>query len=284
MRIAVLGLGRMGQAVAGRIIDCGHELVVWNRTPGKATELVARGARQADSVASAVSDVDVAMTSLANDDVVRQVACGDNGIRSSIGDDAVYADLSTISPGLSAELDHAFPRFAAVPILGSPVAVAAGQAVYLLGAAPPVTKALEPVVLCLSDKVRRYDSPPLASTAKLAVNLLLLDGLVALAESVTVGRSGGLSDDQLRELLGDSPMVAPGLKNRFEGVLTGSQDPWWTTVLGAKDAGLAVGVVVGHGGQLALTDTARQLYLKAASLGFADADIAAVANLYRQDK
>ncbi len=282
MRIAVLGMGRMGRAVAERLLDGGHDLVVWNRTPGKSPELLEKGAQEAGCVASAVSDVEVAITSLANDDAVRDVALGDGGIRSSLADGAVYVDASTISPDLCRDLDGEFSRFAAMPILGSPAAVSAGQAVYLLGGDANVAAAVEPIMRSLADKVRRYGSPPLASTAKLAVNLLLLDAVVALAESFTVGRAGGLSDDQLRELLGDSPMVPPGLANRFDGVLTGHQEPWWSSVLGAKDARLAVGVVAAEGGELPLTATAQRLYEKAASSGFSDADIAAVTQLYRR--
>jgi 3-hydroxyisobutyrate dehydrogenase-like beta-hydroxyacid dehydrogenase len=279
MRIAVLGMGRMGRAVASRLVDGGHDVVVWNRTPGGAPELLAQGAREAATAADAVSDVEVAMTSLANDEAVRDVACG-AGIRASLSPDAVYVDISTISPDLSRQLDGEFGRFAAMPILGSPVAVAAGQAVYLLGGRPNVTAAVEPLLDALSDTVRRYDSPSLASTAKLAVNLLLLDGVLALAESFTVGRSGGLSDDQLRQLLGDSPMVSPGVRNRFEGVLTGQQDPWWSAQLGAKDARLAVELALEAGRELPLTATAQHRYEQASALGSAE-DIADVGQLYR---
>ena len=281
MRIAVLGMGRMGQTVAARLLDAGHDLVVWNRTPGRASGLTDRGARQADRVASAVAGVDAVITSLANDEAVRQVALGDGAVRSSIGDDAVYIDASTVSPALSGELEERFPRFAAMPILGSPAVLAGGQAIVLIGGRPRATAVADAVASGLSDKVRHYDSAPLASTAKLAVNLLLLDSLVALAESVAVGRAGGLSDEQLRRLLGDSPVLALGLKNRLEGILSGDQTPWWSTALGAKDAGLAADVVSVAGGELPLTAMARDLYAKVAAAGYADADIAAVTHLYR---
>jgi len=287
MRIAVLGVGRMGQAVAGRLVDAGHDVVFWNRTAGRARELLERGAREADRVAEAVAGVEVVITSLANDEAVADVAWCDDGIRSSLAGGAVYLEASTISPALSARLDESFPRFAAMPILGSPDAVAAGRATYLVGGEAAVILAVEPLLADLSDHVRRYDSPPLASTAKLAVNLLLLDGVVALAESFAVGRSGGLTDDQLRQLLADSPMVAPGLQNRFEGVLAGGQTPWWTTALGAKDAALAVGLVEAAGGELPLTSVARDRYRSAAAGAGAGAgksgggDIADVSALYR---
>jgi 3-hydroxyisobutyrate dehydrogenase-like beta-hydroxyacid dehydrogenase len=281
MRIAVLGMGRMGQTVAARLLAAGHDVVVWNRTPGRASGLTDRGAREADSVASACSGVDVVVTSLANDEAVRQVALGDGGVHASIDDDTVYLDASTVSPALSGELEERFPRFAAMPILGSPAVLAGGQAIVLIGGHPSATTVADAVVPGLSDKVRHYDSAPLASTAKLAVNLLLLDGLVALAESVAVGRAGGLSDEQLRQLLGDSPVLAPGLKNRFEGILSGDQNPWWSTALGAKDAGLAADMVSMAGGELPLTAMARDLYTKVATSGYPDADIAAVTHLYR---
>lgn len=281
MEIAVLGMGRMGRALAQRLLDGGHDVVVWNRTPGSGAEVTERGAGLAPTVADAVSAAEVVITSLANDDAVRHVALGPGGVRSAVGQRTTYVDASTVSPALSAELDGAFELFAAMPILGSPAAVSSGQAVYLLGGSDEAAEAVQEMLPSLSETVRRYGAPALAATAKLAVNLLLLDGVVALAESFAVGRAGGLSEGQLRELLADSPMVAPGLRNRFEGVLNGEQDPWWTTVLGAKDAALAVKVVEEVGGDLAVTRAARDLYDKVASSGSSEDDIAAVGHLYR---
>jgi 3-hydroxyisobutyrate dehydrogenase len=281
MRIAVLGMGRMGRALALRLLEGGHSVVVWNRSKGKAAEVVAAGGTEADTIRQAVTDVELAMTSLANDDAVRAVALGEDGIRASIGDGDMYVDTSTVSPRLSAELADAFPAFAAMPILGSPAAVRAGQAMYLVGGPDDVVDRLEPVLKSLTERARRYDRAPLASTAKLTCNLLLLAGVVALAEAFTVGRSGGLTDDQLRELLGGTPLVAPALKNRFEGILTGEQEAWWTTVLGAKDARLAAEVAADAGIDLPLAKVVRERLEAAAAAGFDDEDIAAVARLYR---
>jgi 3-hydroxyisobutyrate dehydrogenase len=280
MDVAVLGMGRMGRALAGRLLEGGHWVAVWNRSKGKAGELVAGGAWEAACVGGAVEAVDVAITMLANDDAVRGVALGE--LRSSIREDTVYVDSSTVSPQLSAELAEAFRgRFLAMPVLGSPVAVSAGQAVYLAGGDAAIVDRLGPVISSLSDTVRRYDTAPLAITAKLATNLLLLSEVVALAESFAVGRSGGLRDDQLRDLLSASPMLPPGLKNRFEDVLCGSQEGWWTTVLGAKDAGLALEVAREADVELPVASVVRDRYEKAASSGLDDADIAAVSELYR---
>lgn len=281
MNIAVLGMGRMGRALAGRLMENGHEVTIWNRTSGKAPELVEKGATESETAQSAVADVEIAITSLANDAAVRDVAWGDEGIRSALPQGSVYVEASTISPALSEELNDGFPRFAAMPILGSPSQVATGAAMYLIGAEESVAKTIEPLFPGLSENTLRYFKPSLASAAKVAVNLLLLDGVVALAESFAVGRAGGLTDDQLRQLLGNSPMVAPGLKYRFEGILTGEQETLWTTVLGAKDAGLAVDLAKAAGVDLPLTGTARHLYDEASS-SEDGADIATVSRRYRR--
>jgi 3-hydroxyisobutyrate dehydrogenase len=280
MDVAVFGMGRMGRALAGRLLEGGNRVTVWNRSKGRAGEVVAAGAREADSVADAVEGVDVVLTMVANDDAVRAVAFGQ--LRSSIGDGTIYVDSSTVSPGLSLELAEAFePRFLAMPVLGNPAAVSAGQAVFLTGGDAGIVDRLDPVISSLTNTVRRYDSAPLAIAAKLATNLLLLSEVVALAESFAVGRSGGLRDDQLRELLGTSPLLPLGLKNRFEDVLGGSQEGWWTTVLGAKDAGLALGVARTADVELPVATAVQQAYEKAAASGLDDADIAAVTELYR---
>jgi len=270
----------MGRALAGRLLEGGHQVTVWNRSKGRAGEVVGAGAREADSVADAVEGVDVALTIVANDDAVRAVAFGQ--LRPSIGDGTIYVDSSTVSPGLSVELAEAFdPRFLAMPVLGNPAAVSAGQAVFLTGGDAGIVDRLGPVISSLTNTVRRYDSAPLAIAAKLATNLLLLSEVVALAESFAVGRSGGLRDGQLRDLLGTSPMLPAGLKNRFEDVLGGSQEGWWTTVLGAKDAGLAVEVARKADVELPVATAVQNAYEKAAASGLADEDIAAVTELYR---
>lgn len=282
MQVAVLGMGRMGRAMAGRLLEGGHQVAVWNRSAGRADELVARGARSAPTVADAVAPADAVITMLADDDAVRAVALGPDGVVAALAPGAVYADASTVSPGISEELAAAAGpgRFVAMPVLGAPSAVAGGAAVYLAGGDPEAVDHLQPVLASLTATVRRYPAAHLATTAKLASNFLLLAGVVALAEAFTVGRSGGLSEEQLVELLGESPLVAPALRNRFEGVRTGRQDPWWSPALGAKDARLAVAVAAGAGTELPLGTVVRDLYREAAERDTGDGDITAVADHY----
>ena len=284
MRIAVFGLGRMGAALAARLLDEGHEVVVWNRSPGKAGELVDGGAKEASSIVEAVNVVDVAVTLVSNDEAVRHVALDDGGVVRSLGRASIYVDCSTVSPALADELAGATgpDRFVAMPVIGAPAAVRSGQATYLAGGRVDVVDRLEPLLASLSKNVRRYPEPGLALAAKLTSNLVLLSGVVALAEAFAVGRAGGLSDDQLRELLAESPVIAPGLRNRFEGVLSGRRDSWWTTTLGAKDAGLAIGLAHAEDVDVPVAEAVRARFDEAVRRGLDDADVATVSQLYRR--
>ncbi len=281
MKIAVLGLGNMGQALSERLLQGGHHLTVWNRSKEKADPLLENGVTAAETLAEAAASAEVVMTSLANDDAVREVALGPHGILSAIGD-RTFVDCSTISPTLSAELSEAFARFIALPILGAPQAVRSGDAVYLAGGTRESVDGIQPILDTLSERVRYYPRPEMASSAKLAVNLLLLSGIATLAEAFTVGRAGGLGDEELTDLLAEAPVVAPALKNRFRTVLEGSGPTWWTTELGAKDARLATEFVDAKGtAKLSIGPMLRDLYQAAADAGFRDDDIAFVARIYR---
>lgn len=85
-------------------------------------------------------------------------------------------------------------------------------------------------------------------------------GLAGTAKAVAVGRAGGLGIEQPHDLLDESPMLAPGLRNRFDAVPTEDTEDWWTTVLGAKDLRLALDVADGQGHDLVVSETARNLY------------------------
>ncbi len=281
MHVSVLGMGRMGRAVAGRLAEGGHDVVVWNRTPGRAGDVVAAGAREAGDLAAAVAGAEVVLTLLSDDAAVRDVAIG-SGLADLVGRGTLCVDSSTVSPALADELAGTFECFVAMPVLGSPEAVRTGQATYLLGGDRDLVARLEPVVATLSDRSVVFGRPGLALAAKLASNLVLLTGIVSLAEAFAVGRAGGLTEDDLRRLLGESPLVAPGLRNRFEAVLTGGDPGWWTTVLGRKDAGLAVDLAASDDVALRMGTTARDAFGAAAAAGLADADIATVARLFRR--
>src|SRR5438445_11332622 len=106
MRLAVLGMGRMGHALAERLLGGEHEVTVWNRTPHKADDLVAKGAREAATPAAAAKETEATFTSLADDAAVRSVVTGEKGVAAGLGD-GVLIDASTVSPQTTADWSEA---------------------------------------------------------------------------------------------------------------------------------------------------------------------------------
>ena len=157
VQIAVLGTGQMGHALAERLLESGHDLTVWNRTPHRADDLVARGASEARTPARAAAGADATFTSLADDAAVLAVVTGPDGVAGGLGG-GVLCDASTVSPQTTARLrDAVAGRMLASPILGSPAAVVSGDASYLIGGPSEHYDRLRPAYDALAeDERRRY--------------------------------------------------------------------------------------------------------------------------------
>jgi 3-hydroxyisobutyrate dehydrogenase-like beta-hydroxyacid dehydrogenase len=281
MRLAVVGMGKMGHALAGRLLGGGHAISVWNRTPHKADDLVAQGAREAATPAQAAEGTEATLTSLADDAAVRAVVSGPDGVAAGLGG-GVLIDASTVSPETTAELTDAVAgRMLASPILGAPAAVISGEAAYLIGGPPELYDRLRPTYEALADERRRRyvgDDAKVATTLKLLANHLLLSGIATLAEAVATAQTVGLSDDLIRGFFGQLPLVAPALRNRLDDIVSGDHEGWFSITLGAKDVRLANDLARSRGMRLPLAEAVQRLYEQAAE-GWAEADIAAVVEL-----
>lgn len=283
MQVAVLGMGRMGQAVAVRAVQQGHAVTVWNRTPGKAGEAVSAGATEAASPQQATAGASAVLVSLTDDRAVRAVVV-ESGLAAELGD-AVLVDLSTVAPETSRAEAAAVPggRMLAAPILGGPKMVHDGQATYVVAGQRRAAEELEPLWVALSDRHRWWsDDPGIASALKLLNNYLLMAGLAILGEVVGTGQGIGLGDDTLHEFLGGNPMVPAGLQNRLQDVIAGTHEGWFSTRMGAKDVKLTRELAASAGLQLPIAELVQARYEALADLGLGESDIAAVVELVRR--
>ena len=284
MQIAVLGLGHMGHALAERLLESGHELTVWNRTPHKAADLVSRGVSEVGTPAEAAAGAEATFTSLADDSAVLAVVTGPAGVAAGLGG-GVLCDASTVFPQTTAQLREAVAgRMLASPILGSPAAVHSGDASYLIGGPSEDYDRLRPAYDALArEERRRYlgDDATVATTLKLLANYLLMSGIATLAEVVVVAQTVGLPDDLIRDFFGRLPLVAPGLLNRLDPIVDGEPEGWFSMRLGAKDVRLADVLARSHDVELPLAGAVKRLYERATAEGWAEADIAAVREVIR---
>jgi 3-hydroxyisobutyrate dehydrogenase-like beta-hydroxyacid dehydrogenase len=283
VRITVLGLGLMGRAVTTRLLDKGHDLTVWNRSPGKADEVVKLGAVEARSIAQAVENAQVVLTLLTNDDAVKPVCLGDGGAVPHLPQGAILVDMSTVHPDTSRELAAAVPggRFVDAPILGGPEAVVEGRAKYLVAGEEDTVKRLDGLFNDLGAAYIYTGPNGTATTLKLLSNLILVGSTELLAEAIVTGQSAGLSNDVLREVFGQSPAVAPGVKVRLEDVLQGDHDGWWTLELADKDMRLILKLASGVDVSLPVGAATQGIIRRAIEAGYGEKDLGAVTEALR---
>lgn len=284
MRVAVLGLGRMGSAMASRLLDTGYDLTVWNRTPGKAQELVQRGAREASSIANAVEQAEVALTFLTADTAVREVYLGNEGVVAHLGNDTIAADMSTVSPETSRLLGDRISggRFVDAPILGGPQATAQGKSRLLLGGDRETVERLDGLWNDMSAGFTYCGPNGRAAAMKLLSNLVLIGGTIFLAEAVATAQADGIPQDVIESVFGNSASVAPGARSRLDEIMrSGHHEGWWTVLLADKDLRLALQLASNAGLTLALGDSAEHILAHAAEAGYGEQDLAAVAEVIR---
>jgi 3-hydroxyisobutyrate dehydrogenase-like beta-hydroxyacid dehydrogenase len=284
MRLAVLGMGKMGHALAERLLAGDHEITVWNRTPHRADDLLAKGVREASSPGAAAEEADATFTSLTDDAAVRAVVAGPDGVASGLGD-GILVDASTVAPETTAQLwEIVGGRLLASPILGSPMALAAGEAAYLIAGPRELFDRMAPAYDVLAEAAHRVyvgEDPTVATALKLLSNYLLMSGIASLAETVATAQAVGLPDEVIRNYFGQLPLVAPALRNRLDDIISGDHHGWFSTTLGAKDVRLTENLAKSHGVVLPLADVVKGRYEEAAAKGWADADIGAVVELLR---
>ncbi|MPY11227.1 NAD(P)-dependent oxidoreductase [Arthrobacter bussei] len=217
MKIALLGIGRMGHELGVHLLQAGHDLAVWNRTPAAAERLRDAGAAHADSPEAAVQDADVVMTVLFGPDTVREVVL--SGLE--VPAEAVWFDVTTVSPEDAREFaDYATAagvRYVHGPVIGSLAPARAGQLGVLLGGAAEDIDVVEPLAALWADaeRLRRVATPADAATGKLLANLALGITLQGLVEALRLGKANGL----------DAAAVLDLLKGTGLGVIAGMKGP-----------------------------------------------------------
>jgi len=192
VKVGFIGLGRMGQAIAKRILDGGYELVVYNRTRSKADELEKAGARVAESIADAAAGQDVVITMLTDDAALHTVL--DAGLLEHLPRGAVHLPMGTHSVVTLTELDtihkDAGQVLVACPVLGRPDAVVAGQLGLVPAGPQEVVEKLQPLFDVIGRRAFNAGSNPAgASAVKLANNMVLGCAIEAMAEGFALTRT-----------------------------------------------------------------------------------------------
>ncbi|MCR2762557.1 NAD(P)-dependent oxidoreductase [Microbacterium sp. zg.B48] len=247
--LGFLGLGSMGGGMARRLIDAGHDVTVWNRSPGPARELVAFGARAAATPGEALA-ADVSFSMLANDDATDAVLDSES-VRSAAGRRHVV--MASVSPSLTEALQLRFQdagaRFVSAPVLGRPAVAAAGDLSILAAGDPADIDAVEPYLALLGRRVWRIsDRPSVATAVKAAVNYNIIHALQAIGETVAMTERQGVDPALFTELLSSTLFGGVVYTGYGDIIARGAYaPPGFHIALGRKDLALAEEVAVAGG-------------------------------------
>lgn len=245
MKIGFIGLGGMGSRMAANLLRAGHDVTVYNRTPGKERALVAQGAHAAVQIADACRG-DAVVTMVADDAAVEAVVVGSQGLLASMAKEAVHVSMSTISVAMSKRLAVAHAAagqsFVAAPVFGRPEAAAAAKLFIVASGASDAIATCQPLFDAIGQKTFRIgDEPSAANLVKLSGNFLLASAIEALGEAITLVAKAGVDRRQYVDLLTETLFAAPAYRT-YGGLIAEQrfEPAGFAAPLGAKDIRLTL--------------------------------------------
>src|SRR5246127_819174 len=279
MRVAFLGLGIMGQSMASNLVKAGHEVTVWNRTPGKLVE----GAAIAPNPAAAAQGAEVVWLCVSDTDAVEQVIFGADGAESSLAGGAIIADSSTISPSATIKFAE---RLAAknvawvdAPMTGSKIGARDGTLVFIVGGAEDNVERLKPLFAAMGKKIFRMGEVGKGQSAKLVMNLQIALIYEGFAEALTLAAKLGVDTENLVHLINASMVKSGVIEYKAPFVLRRDFSPNFPLRLMRKDIRLALDVAKEARVKLPGLETVEEVYDVAVEEGYADLDYAATLQL-----
>jgi 3-hydroxyisobutyrate dehydrogenase-like beta-hydroxyacid dehydrogenase len=275
VKLAVVGLGKMGEPIARRLVNAGHELVVYNRTPGRADRLVELGATEVSSPRNVWESAGACITMIADDKALEAITVGEELIETARGKTLI--DMSTISPAASAKLaaaaEGAGVAYLRAPVSGNPSVVEAGNLGIMVSGDPAVFEQLKPVLRDVGPNVFYVGGKEEARVLKLALNLMIGGTAELMAEALVLGEASGLDRATMLEVMGASAIGSPFVKYKAGPLIDDDYTATFSSAAMHKDLSLALEAADAVGVPLPVTTVVQQLVRACLSSGMADLDL-----------
>lgn len=277
----------MGAAMARRFAAAGHDLVLWNRDGSRAQSLAGEvGARAASTAAEAAGLGTVVVTSLADDEAVRAVYLGADGIVSGLRPGTIVADTSTIDPQtvreVGAAVDATGATFLDCPVSGSVATVAAGELVVMAGGDSDAIDTIEPVFEAIARRVVRVGERGAGAACKLAVNALVHGLNTALSEALVIAERAGVDRAIAYEVFASGAGGAPFVQYKRQAFEHPQEAPVaFSLDLVAKDMELITALAERVGVRASQAKVTQSLVSEAIEAGLGDRDMSALAEFLR---
>lgn len=281
--IGFIGLGSMGRPMANNLLAAGFDLRIYNRTPGKAVDLIASGARAVATPVEAVVPGGIVVTMVANDAALEAVTLGVEGIASGLGSGGVHLSMSTVSPQLARRLadvhrEHG-SHYVAAPVLGRPAAAAAGKLFILLSGSAEAKERVASLLAVMGQATRDLgDDPTQGHVAKLAANFMILSLVEVYAEVLAFAEKNGIGRQDMAQLFGDTILNVP-LFHLYGELLARENyaSPGFRLALGLKDIELILATGALSRTPTPVADLVHNRLLTAVAKGRSELDVTALA-------
>jgi 3-hydroxyisobutyrate dehydrogenase-like beta-hydroxyacid dehydrogenase len=287
-RVAVVGTGRMGAAMAGRIAAAGHPLTLWNRTRATAESVAAGlpGVAVAATAREAAAAADVVIVSLADDAATRSTYGGEDGLVAGLAPSTVVADTSTVAPETIRALEDVVRATGAVlvdtPVSGSVTTVESGAILVMAGGDAAAVERARPALESFAQRIILLGPLGSGATMKLAVNAMVFGLNQTLAEALVLAEKAGVERELAYEVFASSAVAAPFVAYKraaFEHPESAAVA--FALDLVAKDLDLAAALATAVDAPVPQLETNRRVVGEAIEAGLGDADMSALARHLR---
>jgi 3-hydroxyisobutyrate dehydrogenase len=218
MQIGIAGLGRMGAAMAARLMEVGHTLTVWNRTPGKAQALVDAGAKLATTPEDVAEHSEVIITMLTDADAIDHVYNGEKGLLASDATGKLFIEMSTVRPEIPMTLAKVVRasggHFVECPVGGTTGPARQGKLFGFMGAEPEDAERAKPILDQLCRRLEHVGPVGNGALAKFTINMPLMIYYQALGEALAMARPMGLPPERLMDIICDTSGAPTMMKAR----------------------------------------------------------------------
>jgi len=239
VKLGFIGLGNMGSRIARRLVDHGYQLSVYDKDPVQVEGIAQQGAVVAKNILQLARTAEVLLSCLTNDEAVRSVYEGPQGVFAGARPGTAVLEMSTISPESSRELHRLGARSGIevldVAISGSTPAAEQGILTLLVGGNEELFRAAEPIFQAVAKQYFLLGGSGSGTAMKLVVNTLLGVGMQAIAEAVCLGEKSGLDRERLLEVLAKTAVIAPAHLGKLHRTAVNDYSPQFPLSLMNKD-------------------------------------------------
>ena len=281
MKIGFIGLGQMGRGMAGRLIESGFDLIVWNRSRAAAEALQQRGAAVADRPRQLL-DADVVITMLADDAAVEAVWIA-SGLTGMAQASTVHLNMSSVSLRMGRRLEEmhraAGVQYVSAPVFGRPASAASGELDIIAGGAAAAIKRCTPIIQVLGKRWFNVGTEAhRANVVKIARNFLQGAIIESLGEAFALVEKSGLDPAVFLDIITSTSMSAPVFRNYGRMILEPPGEVTFTLKLGMKDVELALEAGGETGVPMPLAALLKTQHAAAIASGYGDRDWASLGN------